>query len=484
SVVYVGSTLDGDRDLWKVTWDGDEVKRLTKGNQRPSRLHWNTDGKSINFLGRGGSIKQASADSGKVSGLPFSTRIRIDPKARQLQVFDEAWRTMGQRFYDPAMHGVDWEAMRAKYRPLAEVAVTYSEFSNIVNRMLGELNSSHLGFRGGGPDGVDESSGELGLVLAPPDGQPGRTVVDVVPDGPAATAAASIQVGERLMAIDDEPLDDDARIYQLLRDRVRDRVRLKVQAQPELRRVHRRGDHGRNVRVAGEEREVIVRPISTGALGNLLYEDWVRANQERVDELSGGRLGYLHVRSMSTPQLERFEQELYSVAHGRDGLLIDVRNNGGGWTTDYMLAMLMVKSHATTVPRGGGPGYPQGRRPLYAWSKPVATLCNQYSFSNAEIFSHSMQTLGRGQVIGMETAGGVISTGGTRLMDGSWLRLPFRGWWSDGTGKNMEGNGAVPDHVVPMNPDDERSGSDPQLETAVRVLLDELGAAAGGSTLR
>lgn len=183
---------------------------------------------------------------------------------------------------------------------------------------------------------------------------------------------------------------------------------------------------------------------------------------------------YIHIRSMSEGPLERFEMALYAEAYDKDGLIIDVRNNGGGWTTDYLLAMLMVERHAVTIPRDGGRGYPQGRRPLYAWTKPVAVLCNEYSYSNAEIFSHAIQTLDRGVLVGAPTGGLVISTGGIELIDGSWFRIPFRGWYVKDSMQNMENGGALPDLIIPTQPGEVGQHVDRQLEAAVKELLPEL----------
>jgi tricorn protease len=203
----------------------------------------------------------------------------------------------------------------------------------------------------------------------------------------------------------------------------------------------------------------------------LLYEKWVRDNRAMVEKLSDGKLGYLHVRAMDNSSFQRFEEELYSAGSGKSGLLIDVRNNGGGSTTDHLLTALTQPVHAITVPRGGGPGYPQDRKVYATWNKPIVVLCNQNSFSNAEIFSHAIKTLGRGQLVGVPTAGGVISTGATGIMDVGMMRLPTRGWFLPGTGEDMELNGAVPHHILWPAPGELPAGKDVQIEKGVEVLL-------------
>jgi tricorn protease len=163
-----------------------------------------------------------------------------------------------------------------------------------------------------------------------------------------------------------------------------------------------------------------------------------------------------------------------------------VRYNGGGWTTDYLMAVLTVRQHAYTVPRGATDDlqlhhtefretYPYGERlPLAAWTKPAVALCNASSFSNAEIFSHAFKTLGRGTLVGEPTYGAVISTGGRGLIDGSFVRLPFRGWYVKATDENMENGPAVPDIVIETRPDSRAEGEDAQLRAAVRELLRQI----------
>jgi tricorn protease len=221
----------------------------------------------------------------------------------------------------------------------------------------------------------------------------------------------------------------------------------------------------------GQPREVVLRPIGGQEFRDRLYEEEIELRQECVARATGGKVAYIHVRAMDEGSLELFERDLYAEAHGRDALIIDVRNNGGGWTTDLLLTSLSAPDHAVTQARGGGPGYPAGRRLIYAWTKPIVVLCDEYSFSNAEIFSWAIRTIRRGPVVGQQTFGGVISTGGTSLLDGSYLRLPFRGWHSKLDGSNLEGTGCMPDIVVENVPGDLARGVDLQLARAIEEAL-------------
>jgi tricorn protease len=202
----------------------------------------------------------------------------------------------------------------------------------------------------------------------------------------------------------------------------------------------------------------------------LLYDDWLRHNRKLVAAASGGKLGYLHISQMSMPTFRKFEEELVSEGVGKHGLIIDVRENPGGSTADHLLTALTQPLHAVTVPRGGGPGYPQDRKVYMSWHKPIVVLCNQNSGSNAEIFTHAIKTLKRGQVVGVATAGAVVSTGAVGVMDVGTLRLPFRGWFTLNDGEDMERHGAAPHHVLWPQPGALPRGDDAQLHKAIEVL--------------
>ena len=223
-------------------------------------------------------------------------------------------------------------------------------------------------------------------------------------------------------------------------------------------------------------------PASSGEIRRLAYVDTTLRNRKLVDEWSNGAIGYIHIQGMDQASLDEFERDLYASAEGKKGLLIDVRNNGGGSTADLLLASIMVQPHAYTIPRGGDrswrDGYPQDRLYIQRYPLPINMLCNEKSFSNAEIISHAFKTLGLGPLVGQQTAGGVISTGSESLVDGTTVRMPFRGWYVTGIGgakdTDMEENGAMPDLVVAQTPEDESAGVDAQLVRVVEELMKQL----------
>ena len=452
------------RDLYSIKWDGKELKELTKGGSNPSQVQMDKEGKYL-YFGRMGAFSRLDAKSGQQESLPFAAKMEINYPAEREQVFEEAWRTIRDGFYDPQHHGYDWNALREKYRERCIQASTSNDFRDMFNYLLGEINASHMSLSA--PDRAEtqrESTGMLGAELSP--SAQGMRVVRVIPETPAARTESKLNPGEVIVSVNGSPYSPSANFYELLQATVNEKVLLEV----------------RNP--AGETREVAIRPVAT--LGNQLYQEWVDNRKKLVDDYSKGRLGYIHVRGMDMPSFEAMEREFTAAGYGKDGIIVDVRYNGGGSTTDYLMAVLNYKQHAYTIPRGASEDlekdklkfrdyYPTGERLIFApWLKPSIALCNEGSYSNAEIFSHAYKTLGIGKLVGLPTNGSVISTGGRALLDGSFVRLPFRAWYTKATDKNQELGPAVPDIIVNNSPDWIARGVDEQLKAAVDALLKDL----------
>ncbi len=451
---FIFTATIGDRALYSVKWDGEDRKRIADA---VSVQHMSLTGDKLVIVGsrRGGTIKLADS---KVEYIDISEKIRIDLMEQSSQKFLEAARILGEVFYHPTMKDLDWPALSRKYHELARGARRPDEFNEVANRFLGELNASHLRISArddSNPNAL--AQGRLGTTHRRVDG--GFEVVRVLPNGPAARGPMALQPGDVVTAIELAPLQPGESIESRLAGRSGRETIVTIRRS-----------------VAGETKDlnVLLTPISAGEEIGLRYDDWRLENARLVSEWSGGRLGYIHIRGMDQGSLDVFERDLFAAADGREGLLIDVRNNGGGWTADRLLSSIMVQKHAYTIPRGGDrtrtDGYPQDRLFIQRYTLPINMLCNEKSFSNAEITSHAFKTLKRGTLVGQQTYGGVISTGGTSLIDGTTVRLPFRGWYlPDGT--DMENNGAIPDIIVPQTPEAESRNDDEQLRAAVEDLL-------------
>jgi tricorn protease len=454
------ATIDGKRGTFTVEFPEVGTPKL-QTSSTGSQARWIKQGNAILWLS--GSVPASVSAAGAITSFGFSAHQAVDRRERYRAGFDESWRTMRDRWYDPKLGNRDWNAVRAKYRDVAAAAPNDEAFDDVVSLMLGELNGSHLGFlpasKPRADTGWSEVTAHLGVRFDPIFAGPGLRIRDVMPDGPAEREQSRLSAGDVIEQIDGTDVGPKVDLTTILNGRLDRDLRLTV-----------RNDKG-------VQRIVTLRPFSYALAAPKLYEAWMRHNRELVTKLSDGKLGYLHIQGMNIPSLLRFEQALYDVGYGKDGLIIDVRDNGGGSTTDLLLTCLTQPVHAITVARGGGPGYPQDRKHFATWNKPIVVLCNQNSFSNAEIFSHAIKTLKRGKLVGVPTAGGVVSTGAVSIMDLGALRLPFRGWFVLQTGKDMELNGAVPHSVLWPEPGEMPAGTDRQIERAVGQLRKDVAKA-------
>jgi Tol biopolymer transport system component len=458
------STAKG-RDLYSIKWDGKDLKEITKGGSNPVNVSMDKEGKYLYYMKQGGSITRHDIKTDKPEPLPYSAKMKIDYPAERQQIFEEAWRTIRDGFYDPQFHGYDWNALKKKYRELCLIASTSNDLRDMFNNMLGELNASHMGFTASDrAETQRDASGLLGVDLMPV--KDGMKVLRVIPDSPADKSNSKLFVDDVITAVDGSSYNTGNNFYELLNTKADEKTLLTVKSED------------------GKEREVVIRPVSS--LRQLMYSEWVAERKKLVDKYSNGRLGYIHIQGMDFPSFEVFERELTAAGYGKDGLLIDVRYNGGGSTTDYLMTVLNYKQHAYTIPRGASNDlekdklkfrdyYPTGERLVFAaWTKPSIALCNEGSYSNAEIFSHAYKTLGIGKLVGYPTNGSVISTGGKGLIDGSFVRLPLRGWYTKATDKNQELGPAVPDIIVENSIDWIAKGVDEQLKRACDELLKQI----------
>jgi tricorn protease len=479
--------------IYSIQEDGRRLSRITAG-QPPnenaeggpggggfgggvSGLNISRDGRTLFFrerdniysvpLSAAGGAAAGNAPAGATSAasgggpgarrrINFNVRVRIDHPAEWAEMFDDGWRTMKYRFYDPNMHGMDWDAARAKYRPLVDFVGDRQELLNIINEMIGELNASHTGAapppRGPGSGGV--STSHLGIELEPDKAAGRYRVTYIYEDGPADKDWVRVKVGDYLLAIDGKQVKAGDEYWQLLNTRLNRKVNVTFNSSP--------SDSGAwNTRIEA---------ISTGAYSQLRYERWVKERRKKVDELSGGRIGYLHIQAMNPPSLRRFEKELREYRN-KEAMIIDQRWNGGGNIEQELLAILVQRQYQIWQPRGTE----ATGRPFAGFFGPKVVLQNWRSASNAEMFPAGFRALGLGKVIGTPTMGAVIGTGSYSLIDGSTVRTPGVGvYLADAKRTNMENYGVQPDLFVDNKPEDALAGRDRQLEAAVEELMKQL----------
>ena len=463
--LYFTGSLDGDRDLFSVDRFGEEREAVTEGGKDPRAISLDPKGKTFHYLVKGRPTSIGSG-GGKAESVDFNARLVLDRPAIRYQLLDEGWRIMRDRFYDADMHGVDWPKLRKKYGEWVRKASCDVDFGDIVNMMLGELNASHMGYypRWESPGDYGDD-GWLGLDFDRAYRGRGLRISHVLKNGPCDKVASKLLPGDILRSVEGQPVGRDANLYRLLETRADLPTWLQIERD-------------------GESLEFEVVPATFRPVYTLLYREMERDKRRRAEAAGDDRVGYVHIQGMGFSEVQRFQHNLFAAANGKEALIIDVRNNGGGWTTDLLLSILTQPEHAYTIGRDGEIGYPQTeRQPFYRWSKPIAVLCNEGSYSNAEIFSHAIKTIGRGPVIGTETGGNVISTGGFGNRYRGYIRLPGRGWyvWGDGAhpernNKPQEGvheaTGCIPDYVVPLDLADRLHGRDPQLDKAIELMIE------------
>ncbi len=443
------------RSTYKVKWDGSKPK-LVKGVANARNF---TENKGKIYFTSKGRLAELNTKSDKVTRLPHTATYTTHRDEVFQQVFEEGIRALTAGFYDPEFHGYNWNALVKKYKPWVLSATTQQDYTYMFNLLLGQLNASHMGYRGSAPRNTNDKVGVLGLEVE--NTKKGVKVSYVLPNSVADKSTSKLKVGDIITAINGQEIKKNTNFYSLLKNTQSKEILLSL-------------DNGK---------DVVLRPERS--LRRLQYEEWVNSRKKLVDEYSNGQLGYIHIQGMNMPSFERFERELKASGYGKKGIVIDVRYNGGGWTTDRLMAVLNVDQHAYTVPRGAAKSlknhqkfkgnYPFNERAILSVNtKPMVALCNENSYSNAEIFSHAFKNLGLGKLVGQPTFGAVISTGGKRLQNG-YIRMPFRAWYVKKSGKNMENEApAVPDYLVKNAPGWKDRGEDAQLKKAVEVLLQDI----------
>lgn len=461
-LALITATSAGQTNLY--TYPLDELaterpvaRQLTTTAGGKSGAQFSPDSKEVYYL-EAGRIQIATVERRESRPLAVTAEFTSDFAQEKMEVFREAWTLLRDNFYDTNFNGVNWEASRETYGPRVAAAATPDEMRRILSLMIGELNASHLGISGGGGGG-GPIVGKLGLRFDRREFETqGRLrVSEIITLGPVAVAG-DVRVGDYLRRVGTDDVRAGFSLDDALAHTVNRRVPLLVSSTP-----------------TGATREVIVKPIDQGTEKGLLYRQWVERNREYVLKSSGGRLGYVHMASMSAGALEQLHIDLDAENHDRDGVVIDLRNNNGGFVNAYALDVFARQPYLRMSLRGL-PESPArtvlGQRAL---ESPTVLVTNQHSLSDAEDFTEGYRTLKLGPIVGEPTAGWIVYTWNDTLFDGSTLRLPrMRVRAADGT--DME-NAPRPVDVEVKRPLGEwqATGQDTQLYQAVRTLLRRLG---------
>jgi tricorn protease len=457
-----------ENELWHLVLGEDEAEKigtfsdLNQYNYSPDRekanyynrtFMWHPEGKKVFYRTSSGELKSVEISGGKSEMVKFNAEMKIDEFGEFDQMYTECWRTLKNYFYDEEMHGVDWQSVYDKYYPQLQGIRTKGELFSIIREMYGELNASHLGIWGYGGNG--RNLGYLGINIEPADNGYYR-ITEVLPDGPADTDDANqLNVGEYIISVDRDEITTDDNFYKYFLGTIGKRLRIEVSEDPN----------------SGENRVVWITPCGNWEFQTKHYERWVTERKEIVTEKSGEKIGYIHIRSMNGSSFEQFKKELFYEVDSKDALILDVRFNGGGYTHDMIMDIL---EREPMMYRKTRLRHKKRIQPDKMWGdKPLILLINEHSFSDAEIFPHIFRVRELGTIVGVPTAGGVIGTGGIKLIDGSHFRVPRTGWYSL-DGKNLENWGIEPDIYIENHPNELEKGIDSQLLKAIEIAKEKI----------
>ncbi|WP_327670326.1 MULTISPECIES: PDZ domain-containing protein [unclassified Streptomyces] len=434
--------IGADADHFEVTGDGKrvllwtgEVLKVVPSDRRPAH----DDDSDTNI----------TVDLSRVSQI-------VDPAAEWRQMYDEAGRLMRDNFWRADMSGVDWDGVLERYRPVLDRLATHDDLVDLLWEVQGELGTSHAYVIPRGGRGTSaRRQGLLGADISRH--EDGSWVVDrVLPSetsdprarSPLTAPGVAVRAGDAIVAVGGRPVDPVTGPAPLLVGTADKPVELTVSPAG-----------------GGDPRHVIVVPLDDEE--PLRYHAWVADRRAYVHEQSGGRLGYLHVPDMQAPGWAQIHRDL-SVEVAREGLVVDVRENRGGHTSQLVVEKLARRVVGWDVPRGSRPF----TYPMDAPRGPVVAVANEFSGSDGDIVNAAIKALGIGPVVGVRTWGGVIGIDSRyRLVDGTLVTQPKYATWMEGYGWGLENHGVDPDVEVVMAPQDAAAGRDPQLDEAVRIAL-------------
>lgn len=462
---------------WKLkTWEPSNPasadKSISQNGRNPS---WSPDGSMVVAeIERGqGTENQVLTilDTRSPQKLLLDVRATrpVSRREEMLGVFLQVWTSYAGHYYDPFFHGVDWTAMREKYRGLAEDCQTKPELYDLINDMIRELRSSHIHLT---PAPLKNSTvtGSIAADLAVSETGTLR-VLRIEPNGPADRAG--IREGEAILAVGAGELQPSTDFDRLLSFEASAGI---VDLQLRVRNL------------AGEERVIPVRPIDRNALRELKYENRIAWRKKFTRERSGGRLAYHHIKLMVQAEVNRLRKALDEEFPEAEGLVLDERDGVGGLAHRPVCALLdsTAPDRLNAAPacftrnRNGstsadkyGQGAQGGRNTGKSWDRPVIMVMNEISRSDKEILPFTFRHLGIGYLVGMPTAGGVIGGNEWTMQDGSKITVSVQGWFS-ADGRNLEGYGVPPDYRVAETHEDLMAGRDAPLEKAIEVLLAQM----------
>ncbi len=440
-------TFSIDENSANATRENSVARQLTSTPGMKANPQWSPDGKEIFFL-EGGRPVIATLDTRLTRPLPVTAEMDLTFGEEKLAVFHQAWRYLSDNFFDSKFNGVNWSDERGRYEPYIAGSHTPDEERRVISLMIGDLNSSHSGISFPEVPPPPAVTGRLGLRFDPVEYDAGGRfrITEVISLSPSDIAG--LKRGQYLEAIDGSPIGN---LDEALAHKVDRRVVLTI--------TDATGRH-----------EILVRPTSRTIEKQLVYRHWVESRREYVEKISGGKLGYVHMSDMSQQALDQLYLDLDSANQTKQGVVIDIRNNNGGFVNAYALDVLSRKPYLNMTPRGMEPASARAVLGQRSLELPTVLVVNQHSLSDAEDFTEGYRTLKLGKVVGEPTAGWIVYTSNYTLIDGSSLRIPFTRV-TTAKGEAMEMHPRPVDIEVERPIGESYSAKDIQLDAAVKELL-------------
>lgn len=409
------------------------------------------NGKHV-FVQSGLGISKFDTKSGTTKSVSFSGEYEYRPSEEREYIFEHCWKQVNEKFYDPGIHGVDWKAMHDNYVQFLPHIDNNFDFRELLSEMLGELNGSHTGARYRRLLTAAPSSAHFGVLFDDSFKGPGLKIAELLPGSILAAEDPGIKAGDVIVAVNGREIPEGQTWYDALAIRSRQRMQLTV-------------DKARGGKV-----EVNLKPGSSD--NDLLYRRWVRQREEIVERLSGGRVGYVHVKGMDAGSFN----EVYSTALGKyrdcDALIVDTRHNHGGWLHDDLVTFLGGRTYLEYAPRGQHIGF----EPFNKWTKPSCVLMGEDNYSDACGFPYIYRTLGIGKLIGAPVPGTMTAVWWENQIDPTLVfGIPQVTVIGKAVDSVLENYQIEPDILVYNDPESLLRGEDRQLETAVQEMMKEIG---------
>ncbi len=441
-------------DLWVTNLRDKETKILAKLGGGPGAVELDKKGKRV-FLLANGRLSHIEISSGKRKNVAFSGEMQLDRAAERAYLYEHVWRQVLRKFYDPELHQAEWGFLKPEYaRFLPHINNNY-DFAELLSELLGELNASHTGGRYRHQDGDGDQTASLGVFFDPAYNGAGLKILEVMPKSPVAKSGGKIKAGVVIEKIDGVAIEPGMNHYPLLNRKAGKNTLLSL-LDPE----------------SGTRWDETVQPVSRGRQNQLLYERWVEGRRKKVEALSGGRIGYVHVRGMNDSSYRTVFEEAMGEQVLKEALVVDTRFNGGGDLVEDLATFLSGRTYMDFVPQDGRI---IGREPQRKWRKPSIVIAGEGNYSDAHCFPWAYKELGLGKVVGMPVPGTCTFVWWERLQDPSLVfGIPNMGVRGP-DGVMLENSQLEPDIRVDNGPAQLAAGEDPQLEAAVSELLSQLG---------